>query len=108
MVRLVRDYVIIGEEDFEGIYRNDLMEEILNNLTDRQEEETIEKPEVEKFQLEKNKKLSHKDLWKQIGGFLKEGDMIFGETGTSNHALMSMRLPRKALMWAHRESWKKH
>ncbi|KNZ40769.1 alpha-keto acid decarboxylase family protein [Acetobacterium bakii] len=96
MVRLVRDYVIIGEEDFEGIYGNDLMEEILNNLTDRQEEETIEKPEVEKFQLEKNKKLSHKDFWKQIGGFLKEGDMIFGETGTSNHALMSMRLPSKS------------
>lgn len=96
MVRLARNYVLIGEEDFEGIYGNELLAEILKNLTDRQEEETIEEPEVEKFQIEKNKKLSHKDFWKQIGGFLKEGDMIFGETGTSNHALMSMRLPSKS------------
>ena len=96
MVRLSRDYVLIGEEIFEGIYGNDLMKEILKNLTDRQEEETIEKPEAEIFQLEENKKLSHKDFWKQIGGFLKEGDMIFGETGTSNHAFMSMRLPDKS------------
>jgi len=96
MIRLARDYVLIGEEDFEGIYGNDLMEEILKKLTSTQEEETIEKPEGEKFQLEKNKKLNHKDFWKQIGGFLKEGDIIFGETGTSNLALMSMRLPTKS------------
>lgn len=96
MVRIARDYVLIGDEDFEGIYGNDLMEEILKNLTDRKEGVTVEKPEEESFQPEKNKKLNHKDFWKQIGGFLKEGDMIFGETGTSNHALMNMRLPGKS------------
>jgi len=96
MVRLSRDYVLIGEEDFEGIYGKDLMEEILKNLTDKKEGITKEKPEEESFQPEKNKKLKHKDFWKQIGSFLKEGDMIFGETGTSNLALMSMRLPGKS------------
>lgn len=96
MVRLVRDYVLVGEEDFEGIYGKDLMEEILKNLTHRQEEETLLKPEEETLQFKENKKLSHKDFWKQIGDFLQEGDLIFGETGTSNHALMSMRLPGKS------------
>lgn len=96
MVRLDRDYVLIGEEGFEGIYGNDLMEEILKNLTVRKEGLTIEKPEEESFQPENNKKLNHKDFWKQIGGFLKEGDIIFGETGTSNLALMSMRFPGKS------------
>jgi indolepyruvate decarboxylase len=96
MVRLARDYVLIGDEDFEGIYGKDLMEGILNHLTDRKEGLTVEKPEEESFQSEKDKKLNHKDFWKRIGGFLKEGDMVFGETGTSNLALMNMRLPEKS------------
>lgn len=95
IVRLDRAYVLIGEEDFEGIYGNDLMEGILENITEKKEVDAIEKPEEESFKLEKDEKLYHKDFWKQIGGFLKEGDMIFGETGTSNLALMSMRFPGK-------------
>lgn len=96
IVRIDRDYVLIGEEDFEGIYGNDLMEGILENLTDRKGGEPLEKPAEESFQFEKDRKLNQKDFWKQIGVFLKEGDMIFGETGTSNLALMSMRLPHKS------------
>jgi len=96
IVRLDRAYVLIGEEDFEGIYGDDLMEGILENITGKKEVEAFEKPEEEPFKLEKSKKLYHKDFWKQIGGFLKEGDMIFGETGTSNLALLSMRFPAKS------------
>ncbi len=96
IVRLDRAYVLIGEEDFEGIYGNDLMEGILENITEKKEVDAIEKPEEESFKLEKGKKLYHKDFWKQIGGFLNEGDMIFGETGTSNLALMNMRFPGKS------------
>ncbi|MGB4589430.1 MAG: thiamine pyrophosphate-binding protein [Clostridiaceae bacterium] len=96
IVRIARDYVLIGDEGFEGIYGKDLMEEILKNLTDKKERVTLEKPKEEPFKSEKNKKLIHKDFWKLIGSFLKEGDMIFGETGTSNYAMMSMRLPRKS------------
>ena len=96
MVRLSRDYALIGEEDFEGIYGKDLMKEILENLTDNVGEVTIRKPEKEDFKLEQSKKLTHMDFWKRIGDFLKEEDMIFGETGTSNHALMSMRLPDRS------------
>lgn len=94
-VRLARDYVLIGEDDYEGIYGKELMERILEELTARKEADTLGKPEEEMFQLAEDQTLTQKDFWMQIKPFLKEGDLIFGETGTSNLALLSMRLPEK-------------
>lgn len=96
MVMLARDYVVIGDETFEATYGKGFMEEILKKLTEPKEKVEIKKTEEKSFQFETNKKLIHQDFWKMISGFLKEDDMIFGETGTSNHALMSMRLPTKS------------
>ena len=93
LVRIARDYVLIGEEDFEGIYATEFMEGILLHLTERKDINPIEKPDEEPFEENDEKELNHADFWKMIGGFLKDGDMVFGETGTSNHALMSMLLP---------------
>ncbi|WP_111860584.1 alpha-keto acid decarboxylase family protein [Acinetobacter sp. CFCC 10889] len=43
-----------------------------------------------------SRKLSHDILWKYIGAFLKEDDVIIGEVGTSNSALSGIRLPKTA------------
>ncbi len=43
-----------------------------------------------------DKRLTQADFWKHIQGFLREGDLIFGETGTSNHGLLGLELPEGA------------
>lgn len=93
MVMLARNYVVIGDQDLEGIYGKEFMEAVKNNLSEKKKELSHRRQEKDVVKIEKNKKLNHIDFWHQIGDFLKEGDMIFGETGTSNHALMNMRLP---------------
>lgn len=45
-------------------------------------------------ELTTNEALTHHQLWGQIASFLKEGDVILGEVGTSNSGLSGILLPK--------------
>lgn len=47
-------------------------------------------------ELTTNEALTHHQLWGQIASFLKEGDVILGEVGTSNSGLSGILLPKGA------------
>lgn len=47
-------------------------------------------------QNEQHKPLTQQQLWQAVGPFLREDDVIIGEVGTSNAALSTLKLPRKA------------
>lgn len=95
VVLIHRDFVLAGEDDFEGIYATAFMKEILQRLTEKKDAPGLDHPENEALEVEESKPLTQKDFWKFIGGFLREEDVIFGETGTSNHGLLSTDLPDK-------------
>ncbi|XBW35065.1 hypothetical protein QEN19_000628 [Hanseniaspora menglaensis] len=57
----------------------------------------IPKPIVAKTYLEKNVSLRQSWIWEEISHWLKSGDIILAETGTSAFGIMQTRFPEKCL-----------
>ena len=58
------------------------------------ERKNIEKKEPERFEIDPNKKLNHKDFWKQVPQIFEENNLIYGETGTPSQALGEVTMPK--------------
>ncbi|NLD17029.1 MAG: alpha-keto acid decarboxylase family protein [Tissierellia bacterium] len=94
LVRLDKDYTFVGDEIYEGIDIKDVLNEILNRVEEKTERYNLNKNEEDEFTFEKEKNINHEDFWKQIKPFLKEEDLIYGETGTTSQALGEIIMPK--------------
>lgn len=50
-----------------------------------------------KVEVPKDDKLTQKCLWSRLSGWLKEGDVIISETGTSSFGIIQTKFPKNAL-----------
>lgn len=93
-VMVARDYTTIGDEIYEGV----AIKEVLKTFIDGMEEKTERKPlntkKLETTSFEADKKLDQESFWKHVHPFLKEDDLIYGETGSASQALGGMLMPK--------------
>ena len=85
-------YSVIDNERFDGIYMCEVLFELINSITPRNnsiyvEDVGYEAPEI------KNEPLTSSYLYPRLQEFFKSGDNIFIETGIVAHGFAGMKLP---------------
>ncbi len=94
LVRLEKDYTFVGDEVFEGIDIKEVLNLVLEKIETSHDKKNIEKKEPERFEIDPNKKLNHKDFWRQVPQIFEENNLIYGETGTPSQALGEVKMPK--------------
>ncbi len=97
VIRLGRTHTFVGSECFEGVMAKDIMKRLSeaaenNDLTPQTNEPINQKKPLLPIP-ESDQPLRHETLWEHIRHFLKEGDIIYAETGTASQALGAIPLP---------------
>lgn len=87
------DYTKVGEEIFEAVYVNDLVEFGLQNITQREKIESVNKTKEKEYKFEADKLIMQEDFYAQIARYFKENDVVYGETGTASHGLTEIKIP---------------
>ncbi|WP_296142011.1 alpha-keto acid decarboxylase family protein [uncultured Anaerococcus sp.] len=87
------DYTKVGEEIFEAVYVNDLVELGLQNITQREKIESVNKTKEKEYKFEADKLIMQEDFYAQIARYFKENDVVYGETGTASHGLTEIKIP---------------
>lgn len=92
-VIIYADYIKVGEEVFEAVFINDFINYALENAPENNEEINVNTEEEKEFKLEESKKIIQEDFYAQISRYFKEGDVVYGETGTASHGLSEIKIP---------------
>ena len=87
------DYTKVGEEIFEAVYVNDLVDLGLKNLSQREKIESVNQTKEKEFNFEADKLIRQEDFYAQIARYFKENDVVYGETGTASHRLTEIKIP---------------
>lgn len=87
------DYTKVGEEIFEAVYVNDLVDLGLKNLSQREKIESVNQTKEKEFKFEADKLIKQEDFYAQIARYFKENDVVYGETGTASHGLTEIKIP---------------
>ena len=87
------DYTKVGEEIFEAVYVNDLVDLSLKNLSQREKIESVNQTKEKEFKFEADKLIKQEDFYAQIARYFKENDVVYGETGTASHGLTEIKIP---------------
>ena len=87
------DYTKVGEEIFEAVYVNDLVDLGLKNLSQREKIESVNQTKEKEFNFEADKLIRQEDFYAQIARYFKENDVVYGETGTASHGLTEIKIP---------------
>ena len=87
------DYTKVGEEIFEAVYVNDLVDLGLKNISQREKIESVNQTKEKEFNFEADKLIRQEDFYAQIARYFKENDVVYGETGTASHGLTEIRIP---------------
>lgn len=98
-IDLRRHDISIGGTQFPAVMLREVLERVLDETPPRSRARAIEAPVSAANGVPpaaEHDLLSHAALWPRIREFLKPGDVILGEAGTSHAALSSMKLPARA------------
>lgn len=87
------DYTKVGEEIFEAVYVNDLVDLGLKNVSQREKIESVNQTKEKEFNFEADKLIRQEDFYAQIARYFKENDVVYGETGTASHGLTEIKIP---------------
>lgn len=87
------DYTKVGEEIFEAVYVNDLVDLGLKNISQREKIESVNQTKEKEFNFEADKLIRQEDFYAQIARYFKENDVVYGETGTASHGLTEIKIP---------------
>ena len=87
------DYTKVGEEIFEAVYVNDLVDFGLKNITQREKIESVNTKKEKEYNFEADKLIMQEDFYAQIARYFKENDVVYGETGTASHGLTEIKIP---------------
>ena len=87
------DYVKSGEEIFEAVYIDDILELITDELKEAGQKENVNQTKEKEFSLEANKLIQQEDFYAQVARYFKENDVVYGETGTASHGLTEIKIP---------------
>lgn len=87
------DYTKVGEEIFEAVYVNDLLDLGLKNISQREKIESVNQTKEKEFNFEADKLIRQEDFYAQIARYFKENDVVYGETGTASHGLTEIKIP---------------
>jgi len=87
------DYTKIGEEIFEAVYVNDLVDLGLKNISQREKIESVSQTKEKEFNFDADKLIRQEDFYAQIARYFKENDVVYGETGTASHGLTEIKIP---------------
>ncbi|WP_394022697.1 alpha-keto acid decarboxylase family protein [Anaerococcus martiniensis] len=87
------DYTKVGEEIFEAVYVNDLVDLGLENITQREKIESVNTTKEKEYNFEADKLIMQEDFYAQIARYFKENDVVYGETGTASHGLTEIKIP---------------
>lgn len=87
------DYTKVGEEIFEAVYVNDLVDLGLKNITQREKIESVNNTKQKEYNFEADKLIMQEDFYAQIARYFKENDVVYGETGTASHGLTEIKIP---------------
>ena len=87
------DYTKVGEEIFEAVYVNDLVDLGLKNIPQREKIESVNTTKEKEYNFEADKLIMQEDFYAQIARYFKENDVVYGETGTASHGLTEIKIP---------------
>ena len=87
------DYTKVGEEIFEAVYVNDLVDLGLKNVSQREKIDSVNQTKEKEFNFESDKLIRQEDFYAQIARYFKENDVVYGETGTASHGLTEIKIP---------------
>lgn len=87
------DYTKVGEEIFEAVYVNDLVDLGLKNIPQREKIESVNTTKEKDYNFEADKLIMQEDFYAQIARYFKENDVVYGETGTASHGLTEIKIP---------------
>ncbi|KAJ4360824.1 uncharacterized protein N0V89_001391 [Didymosphaeria variabile] len=94
-IRIEPHEVIVKGHKYSDIAMKPLLSAFLKTLPERPQH-TIEKPTLPASRVPKDKdekKLTQSYIWDRIGSYLREGDVLLGETGTSNFGIYDITFP---------------
>ena len=98
-IHLTRQHATVFSQDYPAVNLQQVLEGVYQQVPAKK----VSKPMLETPVVEKNVSsvddqdlLSHDVLWRHVGQFFKDQDIIIGEVGTSNSALSGVRLPQTA------------
>jgi pyruvate decarboxylase len=94
-VRINPHEVNVKGQTYEGIEMKPLLEGLLQALPEKPQH-TIEKPKLPASRVPKDsaeKNLTQSYIWDRISTYLKPGDILLGETGTSNFGIYDIAFP---------------
>lgn len=92
VVNIGDQHFSICGEFFVGINGREVLERIAEEIPTQRK--SADKPfEAPAFEVETNKVLTQERLWPQVVEFIREGDVVIAEAGTSNIGLGAQRLP---------------
>ncbi len=88
------DYVMIGDtEVYEAVYIDEVIGSLLADTTDKRSTENLNTEEEKEFVFDPDKLIIQDDFYAQISRYLKENDVVYGETGTASHGLTEIKIP---------------
>ncbi len=98
-IHLTRQHATVFSKDYPAVNLQQVLEGVYQQVPAKK----VSKPMLETPVVEKNVSsvddqdlLSHDVLWRHVGQFFQDQDIIIGEVGTSNSALSGVRLPQTA------------
>ena len=98
-IHLTRQHATVFSQDYPAVNLQQVLEGVYQQVPAKK----VSKPMLETPVVEKNVSsaddqdlLSHDVLWRHVGQFFQDQDIIIGEVGTSNSALSGVRLPQTA------------
>ena len=87
------DYTKVGDDIFEAVYVEDLVDLGLKNVSQREKIDSVNQTKEKEFNFEADKLIRQEDFYAQIARYFKENDVVYGETGTASHGLTEIKIP---------------
>lgn len=87
------DYTKVGDDIFEAVYVEDLVNLGLKNVSQREKIDSVNQTKEKEFNFEADKLIRQEDFYAQIARYFKENDVVYGETGTASHGLTEIKIP---------------
>lgn len=87
------DYVKIGDEVFEGVYIDDLVDLGLDEVNETASKANLNQMKEKEFIFEADKPIRQENFYAQVARYFKENDVLYGETGTASHGLTELKIP---------------
>lgn len=87
------DYTKVGQEVYEAVYVEDLLELGLERTEKALEEKNVNKIKEKDYQFDPDKLIIQDDFYTQIARYFTANDVVYGETGTASHGLTEIKIP---------------